>query len=87
MVEKQQSQIFLLTSEFKRLKGNAKLWKEELKAISAKGSFSQVAATVSKASRNGHLVAKESILDIMKTISKKRNKKKSRTSFYRDGQF
>ena len=87
MVEKQQSQIFLLTSEFKRLKGKAKLWKEELKAISANGSLSQVATTVSKASRNGHLVEKESILNIMKTISKKRNKKKSRTSFYRDGQF
>ena len=59
---------FFLKCDLERLQKRSKAWKDELKQISSKGSFSGIANKVTRAVDNGLVKGKEGVVNILKTI-------------------
>ncbi len=54
----------------------SKLWRNELKELSSKGSFSSIATKVQRKMKDGSVKGKEGIMSILKTICKNVPKEK-----------
>ena len=61
---------FFLKCHLERLQKRSKLWCDELKELSSKGSFSSVATKVERTFKNGSVKGKEGIMSILKTTCK-----------------
>ncbi len=66
---------FLLKCDLQRLERRSSLWKNELKEICSKGSFTEIATKVTRTITKGNVKGKEGVLSILKTICKNIPKK------------
>ena len=66
---------FLLKCDLQRLEKKSGLWKNELKEICSKGSFTDIATKVTRTITKGAVKGKEGVMSILKTICKNIPKK------------